>query len=108
MGIRVLFEPFAGGAAVALRRVLAGAVERAVLVEREPGVAAFWKVVMGPANYDFEHMCALVRRAEPTGASHGQFMGCFANPNVGSRPCASNTAFGHASVFCLLAGRPAD
>lgn len=73
-GSRVLVEPFAGGAAVALRCVLAGAVERAVLVEREPGVAAFWQVVTGPANAGFDRMCDLVRRVEPTRAWFGRFM----------------------------------
>ena len=45
-----------------------------MLVEREPGVAAFWHVVMGPANGGFDRMCALLRRAEPTRAWFARFM----------------------------------
>ena len=45
-----------------------------MLVEREPGVAAFWKVVMGPADGGFDRMCRLLRRAEPTRAWFARFM----------------------------------
>lgn len=44
-GCRTLFEPFAGGASVSLAAVAAGWVDRAVLVELDPAVAAFWRVV---------------------------------------------------------------
>ncbi|MEL6769435.1 MAG: DNA adenine methylase [Bacteroidota bacterium] len=41
----VYVEPFAGGASVALQLLNDGLVERAVLGERDPLVAAFWRVV---------------------------------------------------------------
>lgn len=45
---RVLVEPFAGGATASLVGVLEGYVERAVLVERDCGVAAVWKTILSP------------------------------------------------------------
>ncbi len=44
----VLFETFAGGASVSLLAVANGWCERAVLVERDPAVAAFWRCVLSP------------------------------------------------------------
>ena len=44
-GCRTLFEPFAGGASVSLAAVANRWVDRAVLVELDPAVAAFWRVV---------------------------------------------------------------
>ena len=45
-----------------------------MLVERELGVAAFWRVVMGPANGGYDRMCALLERVEPTRAWFTEFM----------------------------------
>ena len=43
----VIIEPFAGGAVTSLSAVAEGLVRRAVLVERDDGVAAFWRTVLG-------------------------------------------------------------
>ena len=43
---QVLLEPFAGGASVSLTAVMENLVGRAVLVEMDPDVAAFWKVAV--------------------------------------------------------------
>lgn len=42
--VELLVEPFAGGASTTLRLVGAGIVERAVLADADPMVAAFWQV----------------------------------------------------------------
>ena len=42
--VELLVEPFAGGASTALRLVGAGTVERALLADADPMVAAFWQV----------------------------------------------------------------
>ncbi len=42
--VDLLVEPFAGGAATTLRLLGAGVVERALLAEADPMVAAFWQV----------------------------------------------------------------
>jgi hypothetical protein len=42
--IDLLVEPFAGGASTTLRLLGAGTVERAVLADADPMVAAFWQV----------------------------------------------------------------
>jgi DNA adenine methylase len=42
--VDLLVEPFAGGASTALRLVGAGIVERALLADADPMVAAFWQV----------------------------------------------------------------
>ena len=59
----VYVEPFAGGASVALQLLADGHVERAVLGERDPLVAAFWRTVFqtGRPRHDAR---ALVRRME--------------------------------------------
>lgn len=44
--IRRLVEPFAGGGIVSLTAVMEGFVEEAVLVERDPNVAAVWQVMV--------------------------------------------------------------
>ncbi len=47
----LLVEPFAGGAIVALTAVAEGLAKRALLVEKDPDVAAFWQAALehGPA-----------------------------------------------------------
>ncbi|MEU1981964.1 DNA adenine methylase [Nocardia sp. NPDC019395] len=45
--VELLVEPFAGGASTALRLVGAGIVERALLADADPLVAAFWQVAAG-------------------------------------------------------------
>ena len=47
---KVLAEPFAGGASVALHLLQAGAVEHAVLGDLDPLVAGFWQTVFGPTQ----------------------------------------------------------
>ena len=42
--VDLLVEPFAGGAATTLRLLGAGVVERALLADADPMVAAFWQV----------------------------------------------------------------
>lgn len=43
----LLIEPFAGGATVGLTSVFENLVERALLVELDPSVAAVWQVILG-------------------------------------------------------------
>lgn len=43
---RVLIEPFAGGGIVSLTAVMEGLVDRAVMIELDPDVAAFWKAAL--------------------------------------------------------------
>lgn len=43
---RELLEPFAGGGIVSLTAVMEGLVASALLVERDPDVAAFWRAVL--------------------------------------------------------------
>lgn len=45
--VELLVEPFAGGASTTLRLVGAGIVERALLADADPLVAAFWQVAAG-------------------------------------------------------------
>ncbi len=45
--VELLVEPFAGGASTALRLVGAGIVDRALLADADPLVAAFWQVAAG-------------------------------------------------------------
>jgi DNA adenine methylase len=63
-GLRPLqyVEPFAGGASVALHLLGIGQVERVVLGERDPLVAAFWRVVFG----DPEWLCERIEGCVPT------------------------------------------
>ncbi len=52
---RTLIEPFAGGAIVGLTAVMENLAERAILVERDPDVAAFWRAAL-------DHGAALAER----------------------------------------------
>jgi DNA adenine methylase len=58
---RLLIEPFAGGGSVSLAAVGEGLVERAVMVELDPGVAAIWHVTLS----DHAHLLAERIRAFP-------------------------------------------
>ena len=51
---RRFVEPFAGGATASLTAVMEGLAERAILVERDPDVAAFWRAAL-------EEPCALIQ-----------------------------------------------
>ena len=42
----LMIEPFAGGATASLTAVMEGLAERAILVERDPDVAAFWRAAL--------------------------------------------------------------
>ena len=42
----ILIEPFAGGAIVSLTAVMDKLVDRAILIERDPDVAAFWRAAL--------------------------------------------------------------
>jgi DNA adenine methylase len=44
----LLVEPFAGGGTASLLAVLEGYAERAILIERDPCVAAVWKTLLSP------------------------------------------------------------
>ena len=59
---RLLIEPFAGGGTVSLTTIMEQRAERALMIELDPDVAAFWQAALqhGPA------LIELVRRFEPT------------------------------------------
>lgn len=59
-GSDVLVEPFAGGASVALQCVLSDAVPHAVLSEKDERVRAFWHIVTGQDDAEFERLCAFL------------------------------------------------
>ncbi len=44
---RVFVEPFAGGASISLHVLAFELVDQAIIVERDPALAAFWRVVLG-------------------------------------------------------------
>lgn len=44
----LICEPFAGGASASLMAVLEGYVERAILIEKDEGVASVWKTILSP------------------------------------------------------------
>jgi len=56
-----LVEPFAGGASVGLNAVARGLVDRLVLVEIDPGVAAVWQTVLHGPPSDMDALCGMVR-----------------------------------------------
>ena len=58
----LLIEPFAGGAIVSLTAVMEGLVERCLLAELDPDVAAFWKAAL----YHGPNLCERIRAFEPT------------------------------------------
>ncbi len=53
---RVFVEPFAGGASVSLQLLNNGVVDAVVLGERDPLVAAFWKVVFDDSEWLIEQI----------------------------------------------------
>lgn len=57
---KLLIEPFAGGASVALRLLDSNSVQQIGLVDRDPLVAAFWKTVF----FDTAWLVAQVERVE--------------------------------------------
>lgn len=59
---RLLIEPFGGGAIVSLTAVMEGLVERCLLAELDPDVAAFWKAAL----YHGPELCERIRAFEPT------------------------------------------
>jgi site-specific DNA-adenine methylase len=44
----LIVEPFAGSAAVSVGAIIEGLAERALLCERDPAVAAIWRVILSP------------------------------------------------------------
>ena len=46
--ISVFIEPFAGGASIGLAVAQLNLADEVILVEKDPDVATFWKVVFGP------------------------------------------------------------
>jgi DNA adenine methylase len=59
---RLYVEPFAGGASVALDLMATGQVERVLLGERDPLVAAFWRVVFSDPDW----LCERVLACQPS------------------------------------------
>lgn len=59
---KLVVEPFAGGGIVSLTAVMEGLVERCLMVELDPDVAAFWHAALcfGP------QLCEMVKNFEPT------------------------------------------
>lgn len=55
---RLYVEPFAGGASVALHLLATGKVERVLLGERDPLVAAFWRVAFADPGWLIERVQA--------------------------------------------------
>lgn len=51
--IHWIVEPFAGGGAVSLASVFEGLAQRAVLVERDEGIAAVWQTIFSPHAEQF-------------------------------------------------------
>ncbi|MCL6580210.1 MAG: DNA adenine methylase [Firmicutes bacterium] len=58
----IIYEPYAGSAVVSLEMLIRGFVQRAVLVERDPLVYAFWKAVFESA----EELCEEVNQLDVT------------------------------------------
>jgi len=52
----VLLEPFAGGGIVSLTGVMENLVEEAVMLEKDPDVAALWRAVLLDTNYLIERI----------------------------------------------------
>jgi DNA adenine methylase len=59
--VRLLVEPFAGGAAVSIALLEAGFVGAIVLADRDDLVASFWRIVFSPRA---EQLARMVERAE--------------------------------------------
>lgn len=55
-------EPFAGGASVALAQLAAGLVEKVILNDRDPLIAAFWKTVF----FDTDWLVDRIEKADVT------------------------------------------
>ncbi len=60
---RLLVEPFAGGGIIGLTAVAENLVDRAILVELDPNVAAVWKVLI---NGDAEQLARRIEKFELT------------------------------------------
>ncbi len=58
----VMYEPFAGGGIISLSAVAEGLVDRAVMVEKDDGVAAMWSVILG----DHRWLVGRILSFEPT------------------------------------------
>ena len=56
MSFDLLVEPFAGGASTSLRLVAEGKVERVLLADADPVVAAFWQVAAADTDYIIDRM----------------------------------------------------
>lgn len=65
--VKLLVEPFAGGASTSLRLLGAGLVERAVLADADPLVASFWQI----AASEPEELIARMREEHETFVSRG-------------------------------------
>ena len=61
--IRLLVEPFAGGASVAIAMLEAGFAEEIALADQDPLVASFWRTVF---SKDAERLARLIETAEVT------------------------------------------
>lgn len=67
--IDLLVEPFAGGASVSLRLVGAGVVDRVLLADADPLVAAFWQVAADDTEHLVDRMWDEYRRFVARGGS---------------------------------------
>lgn len=63
---KLLVEPFAGGGIIGLTAVAEGLVDRAILVELDPNVAAVWEVLI---NGDAERLARRIEKFEFTEAN---------------------------------------
>src|SRR5262249_3692815 len=52
---RLFIEPFAGGASVGLAVAELDLADQVILIERDPSVAAVWKVALGSNCADLRH-----------------------------------------------------
>ena len=86
-----LIEPFAGGAIVSLTAVMDELVDRAILIERDPDVAAFWRAALQRGG----ELAERVREFRPTlesirelerAVSHATEAGRCAPDSCGNRP----------------------
>lgn len=66
-GCELLAEPFAGGAVVSLTAVMEGLVERAILIELDRDVAAFWRAAISQGGELAEKVMAFDVSAESVG-----------------------------------------
>ena len=77
-------EPFAGGASVALHLLAQDCVERVILIDRDPLVADFWKVVFTDTEWLIDQVLSVAItlenwdafRAQPEGAPRDNALKC--------------------------------